>query len=158
MAQDKGAGKARKSVAKKAGKKRPVGLHPGGTGKKGDSKLTRASASLNTRSRGAHVIGATEAQNNFGRILDIAQSRPVIVQKFNRPAAVVISSQLYESLRGGIAAAGSADLQRLGERFDAMVAEMQTEGAQAGADRLFLASGKALGKAAHQAAKRQPNG
>lgn len=100
-----------------------------------------------------HVIAATEAQNQFGRVLDLAQSGPVVVEKFGRPTVVVVSNALYESLVPGDKA--GTDLDALTARFDSMLAGMQSDRAAAAVDALFEASGAELGKAALKAARKR---
>lgn len=43
-------------------------------------------------------ISASMAKNEFGRLLDTAQSEPVTIQKKGRPVAVVISIKEYHKL------------------------------------------------------------
>ncbi len=50
---------------------------------------------MNTNS---DIFAAKEAKNNFGRLLDTAQSRPVTIQKKGRNVAVVLSYGEYERL------------------------------------------------------------
>jgi prevent-host-death family protein len=99
------------------------------------------------------VMGATEAQNNFGRVLDLAQAGPVVVEKFGRPTAVVISTALYESLTANDRMEG--DLEALASRFDAMVSGMQSDRAGDAVDSLFAAAGRDLGEAALRSARKR---
>ena len=46
-------------------------------------------------------IGAREARNRFGRLLDACQSAPVLVTRRDRPVSVLMSVAQYERLRGG---------------------------------------------------------
>jgi prevent-host-death family protein len=46
------------------------------------------------------TISAIEAKNRFGQLLDAAQRAPVTVTKKGRPAAVVMSVEDYERMRG----------------------------------------------------------
>jgi len=46
------------------------------------------------------TIAANEAKQSFGKVLDSAQREPVIIQKHNHPAAVVLSMREYDRLRG----------------------------------------------------------
>jgi prevent-host-death family protein len=46
------------------------------------------------------TISSMEAKNRFGRLLDAAQRAPVTVTKKGRPAAVVMSIEDYERMRG----------------------------------------------------------
>lgn len=45
-------------------------------------------------------VTAIEAKNRFGQLLDAAQREPVTVTKKGRPAAVVLSIDDYERMRG----------------------------------------------------------
>lgn len=46
------------------------------------------------------TVSANEAKQSFGQMLDTAQREPVVIQKHNRPAAVLLSTAEYERLRG----------------------------------------------------------
>lgn len=46
------------------------------------------------------AISANDAKQSFGQMLDAAQREPVVIQKHNRPAAIVISTAEYDRLRG----------------------------------------------------------
>lgn len=46
------------------------------------------------------TISSVEAKNRFGQLLDAAQRAPVAVTKKGRPAAVVMSVEDYERMRG----------------------------------------------------------
>lgn len=43
-------------------------------------------------------LGAREAKNEFGRMLDAAQSESVLIEKKGRPVAVVLSIKDYQQL------------------------------------------------------------
>ncbi len=62
------------------------------------------------------TVPANEAKQNFGRVLDSAQREPVLIQKHNRPAAVLLSAHEYERLRGLNAAEFIAFCDRIGAR------------------------------------------
>lgn len=66
-------------------------------------------------------IAAREAKNQFGRLLDAAQTAPVRLTKKGRPVAVLMSLQQYERLRG-------AAWARLTETMDRMGAEATARG------------------------------
>ena len=42
---------------------------------------------------------ANEAKQSFGQVMETAQREPVFINKHKRPAAVVISPQVYERMR-----------------------------------------------------------
>lgn len=44
------------------------------------------------------IFGASEAKNEFGRLLDTAQREKVVIEKKGRPVAVLLSIQEYERL------------------------------------------------------------
>jgi prevent-host-death family protein len=97
-------------------------------------------------------VSATEAQNNFGRVLGrVAEEGVVYITRYDRPQAVVISVDRYEALVGD-SDPGLADLAR---EFDAMLEAMQTPEAAAAGDTLFAMDGEALGAAAVRGAARK---
>lgn len=90
-------------------------------------------------------FSATEAQNNFGRVLQRVDSGEAVwITRYGEAEAVVISAERYRELSGEAA----PDLEKLTREFDAMVARMQTEEAEAGFDALFAMDAVALGEAA----------
>lgn len=44
------------------------------------------------------TLGAREAKNEFGRLLDAAQSEKVVIEKKGRPVVVVLSIKEYQLL------------------------------------------------------------
>ena len=44
-------------------------------------------------------VSATEAQNNFGLLIDNAQHNPIMIRKRKRDYAVVISAEEYKRLQ-----------------------------------------------------------
>jgi len=64
------------------------------------------------------TIAANEAKQSFGKMLDSAQREPVLIQKHNRPAAVVLSALEYERLRGINGAEFAAFCDRVGARAE----------------------------------------
>ena len=44
------------------------------------------------------VFPASEAKNNFGRLIDAAQRRPVAIERHGRPVAYVISTADMEAM------------------------------------------------------------
>lgn len=97
------------------------------------------------------TVTATEAQNNFGRVLGRAtRDGRVYITRYDRPAAVLLSIESYEALVGS----ESPDLEGLSREFDEMLARMQESETAAGVDGLFEDDGIALGEAAVRAAHR----
>jgi prevent-host-death family protein len=45
-------------------------------------------------------MSAKDAKYGFGRLIDLARSEPVIVEKHGRPVVVVLAVEEYERLRG----------------------------------------------------------
>ncbi len=48
------------------------------------------------------TFSASEAKEHFGQLLDIAQREPITVTKRGRPAAVMMSIENYERMRGAL--------------------------------------------------------
>lgn len=47
------------------------------------------------------TVGATEAKNRLGAVLDDAQREPIVIRRQDRDIAVVLSMADYERLRSG---------------------------------------------------------
>jgi antitoxin Phd len=91
-------------------------------------------------------IPATEAQNNFGRVLGRAKREGrVFITRYDQPEAVVLSIEEYEALTGR----EPVDLQALEREFDTMLLRMQRPEHGRAVDQLFAMTGSQLGKAAH---------
>lgn len=104
-----------------------------------------------TRS-GAASISATDAKNEFGRILEkVIQGGTVVITKHDAPKAVLISVDEFDAL----ARANQVKLNTLSGEFDALLARMQTPAARAGMQAAFEASPKQLGKAAVAASRKR---
>ena len=94
---------------------------------------------------------ATEAKNEFGRVLEQAiHGTTVVITKHDSPRAVLISMDQFQALRQ----APQVKLNTLSEQFDALLARLQTPAARRGMARAFNASTKQLGKAAVAAARK----
>lgn len=52
-------------------------------------------------------MSAKDAKYGFGRLIDLARSEPVVVEKHGRPVVVVLAVEEYERLRGEVKNAGS---------------------------------------------------
>lgn len=112
-----------------------------------------------TRGRGAGIdrarqgdreVSSTEAQNNFGRVLAQATAEgAVVITKYERPAAVVLSIERYRELAGD----DEPDLDELAREFDNTLASLQTDEAAAAFDALFEMGPEELGRAAVQGAR-----
>ena len=97
-----------------------------------------------------HVVSASDAKNEFGRVLEIAiRGGAVVITKHDAPKAVLVSVEQFNALSN----AARTKLDTLSAEFDALLARMQTSGARRGMKAAFAASGKRLGKAAAAAAR-----
>lgn len=117
-----------------------------------ERELESASGTLTALS-GVDVVAvsATEAQNEFGRIMEQAiGDHTVIITRHSVPKAVLLSVERYRDL----ASAESTVLDSLTDEFDAMLARMQTPKVRSGTQRGFRATPSAMGTAAQQAARR----
>ena len=96
------------------------------------------------------TVTATEAKNEFGRLLDTAmQGTAVVITKHDAPRAVLLSMEAFTALTE----AGERQLDRLSEEFDELLANQQAPKAKAGLRAAFAASPSQLGKAALAAAR-----
>jgi prevent-host-death family protein len=105
--------------------------------------------------RGAAVratsCSATEAKNEFGRVLDAAmRGEYVVITKHDTPKAVLIA---IEELQGLVAAA-TRPLDTLRAEFDELLARMQAPAARAGVRAAFEAAPEDHGRAARRAVRR----
>lgn len=100
-------------------------------------------------------VTATQAQNEFGRMLDaVAQDHVVVITKHNTPRASNLSIARFEAL----SRADETVLDALTGEFDALLERMQTPEARAAMRRAFAASPEELGQAAVAAAERRGEG
>jgi len=122
------------------------------SGRRSDKKaLMVASHARATHSQGRSYT-ATEAKNEFGRVLDQAiQGATVVITKHDAPRAVLISMDRFNSLQQ----APQLKLDTLSAEFDAVLAKMQTATARARMERAFNASPEDLGKSAVAAARKR---
>lgn len=91
------------------------------------------------------TVSSTEAQNALGGLLDrVARGARVVVTRYNRRQAVILSAEEYDSLL----AEEEVDLSTLEREFDQMVARMQTPEHRGAVEALFRLSGEELGEAA----------
>jgi prevent-host-death family protein len=98
------------------------------------------------------AISATDAKNEFGRILEtVIQGGKVVITKHDSPKAVLISIDEFNAL----SSAYRTELETLSEEFDQLLAGMQTSAARAGMNAAFHATPKELGKAAAAAARKR---
>lgn len=113
---------------------------------------TRRSDSTVQEADSQNVVSATEAQNNFGRVLARAMAGgTVYITKHDRPAAAVVSIDRYHDLAG----TDDPDLVELEREFDVRLAHMQSDKAAAAFDALFRMGSEDLGRAAVRGARRK---
>jgi prevent-host-death family protein len=90
-------------------------------------------------------VSSTEAQNSLGHLLDrVGRGARVVVTRYNRRQAVILSAEEYDAL----VAEEDVDLSALEREFDQMVARMQTAEHQDAVEALFRMSGDELGETA----------
>lgn len=95
-------------------------------------------------------VTASRLKNEFGSVFDeAAVSGAVVITKHNTPRAVLLSYAEFEAL----AATAAPALDDLSERFDELLATMQTPKAKAGVAAAFDATPDELGAAAVKAAR-----
>lgn len=95
---------------------------------------------------------ATEAKNEFGRVLEQAiHGTTVLITKHDSPRAVLISIDHFRALEE----APQLKLNRLTEQFDTLLERMQTPSARRGMAAAFGANNKQLGKVAVVAARKR---
>jgi antitoxin Phd len=102
----------------------------------------------------AASVTATEAKNEFGKILEtVIGGARVFITKHEARKAVLISASDFDAL--STAASGHTKLDTLSSEFDALLAEMQRVGARSKMKAAFGASPKQLGQAAVEIAKKR---
>lgn len=95
---------------------------------------------------------ATDAKNEFGRVLDTAlQTGAVVITRHDAPKAVLLAVDEFDAL----VAAGARTLDTLSAEFDELLARMQTSTARQGMTDAFNATPARLGRAAVAAAKKR---
>ncbi len=119
-----------------------------------DTSKTRKTAAYAVRWHlpRASSVTATEAKNEFGRVLErVLQGGMVVITKHDTPKAVLLSLDEFNAL----APATERTLDTLSAEFDALLAQMQTPKARRGMKAAFGASPKVLGRAAVAAARKR---
>lgn len=120
-------------------------------------KLERTAAVVPFRNRRGEEVAvpsvtATDAKNEFGRVLDTAMAQgAVAITRHDTAKAVLLSIDEYNALVG----AQTNELDTLSGEFDALLAKMQTPGARKGMRAAFAASPAELGRAALTAARKR---
>lgn len=99
----------------------------------------------------ANSVSATDAKNEFGRVLETAlRSGAVVITRHESPKAVLLAMDEFESLVG----MGARRLDTLSAEFDAMFDTMQAPDFNARMKTAFGATPAELGKVAVAATKR----
>lgn len=97
-------------------------------------------------------VTATEAKNEFGRVLEKAiQGGRVLITKHDTPKAVLISIEEFNTLMR----ASESKLNSLSAEFDQLLARMQRPGVRKAMQAAFDATPQQLGKAAVAAARKR---
>lgn len=97
-------------------------------------------------------VSATEAKNEFGRVLDTAiQSGAVVITRHESPKAVLLSMDEFEGLVGE----GTRRLDTLSAEFDHLLGRMQAPKVRARMMAAFGAPNAELGRAAVAAAAKR---
>jgi antitoxin Phd len=100
----------------------------------------------------AETLTATQAKNEFGRLLErVIRGEMVVITKHDAPKAVLISVDEYQAL----ARTPESQLNSLTGEFDELLSHMQTPKARTAMKQAFAASPKQLGKAAVSAARKR---
>ncbi len=112
----------------------------------------RPQASDQQRVREGPSFTATEAKNEFGRILERAiQGEAVIITKHDSPKAVLISVDQFDALKH----APELKLDTLSREFDALLLRMQDPKVRRAMDVAFHATPQQLARAAVRAARKR---
>jgi antitoxin Phd len=100
----------------------------------------------------ASSMSATQAKNEFGRVLDmVMQGDVIVITKHDAPKAVLLSIEEFQAL----AQSATRQLDTLTDDFDALLDRMQTPDARRAMKAAFDASPQELGKAAVRAARKR---
>jgi antitoxin Phd len=107
------------------------------------ARETRAGESL-------PLYSATEAKNEFGRVLDAAlEHGAVAITRHDNVKAVLVSAEEYRRLLG------AKPIDTLRDEWDALLSEMQTPAARSAVRRAFAATPEELGRAAVKRARKR---
>lgn len=91
-------------------------------------------------------VSSTRLQNRFGLVMEeLRASGALVIERHERPAAVLLTIEEFDRLRANAAPARQLDM--LGAEFDALVAKLQTAKAVSGLNAAFSASPATLAKA-----------
>jgi antitoxin Phd len=123
-----------------------------GSGRRRQKNLSEMAGRERVTSSQARSYTATEAKNEFGRVLDEAlQGATVVITKHDAPRAVLMSIDTFNALKQ----APQLKLDTLSSEFDALLLRMQTATARTAMEKAFNASPDRLSKAALAAARKR---
>jgi prevent-host-death family protein len=99
-------------------------------------------------------VTATEAKNEFGRVLDKAiRGDVVVITKHDTPTAILMSVDEFNILLG--ARKSESKINTLSAEFDSLLARMQSSRALKSMEAAFSASPEQLGRAALAAVRKR---
>jgi antitoxin Phd len=120
------------------------------TSKRGKRRKPSTSSLRSTTQ--ASSVTATEAKNEFGRVLErVIKGERVYITRHESPKAVLLSVADFDALM----ATTQTKLDALTGEFDALLARMQAPGVRAAMQAAFGASPEQLGIAAVEAARKR---
>ncbi len=120
--------------------------------RKSQTRLTKRNPLIPVQQPKRASFTATEAKNEFGRLLERAiQGEAVVITKHDAPKAVLISMDEYTALKR----IPELNLDALTAEYDAMYERMQTKQQREAVETLFSSTPDQLGKAAVLAARRR---
>jgi antitoxin Phd len=120
------------------------------------SPISNEPSGFRSVTRTESSVTATEAKNEFGRLLEtVIRGGRVFITRHDAPKAVLISAEDFEVLLAAANGNAKAKLDGLNARFDAMLARMQEPGAREKMQAAFDASPKEMGKAAVEFARKR---
>ena len=97
-------------------------------------------------------VTATDAKNEFARILEIAlRGQPVVITKHENPKAVLLSIEDFHAL----SQTPNVELNLLTAEFDALLDRMQNPEAADAMEAAFSASPRELGRVARKVVRRR---
>jgi antitoxin Phd len=110
----------------------------------------KTAARASSKFPSSNAVTATDAKNEFGKVLEkVLRGDVMFITRHGNAKAVLMPVEQYASLTR----ASGAQLDDLHREFDAMLEDMQTPTARAAMERAFRAPPKQLGKAAVRAAR-----
>src|SRR5947209_4968806 len=116
------------------------------------SERTRPAARRRAVSQTAKAYTATQAKNDFARLLEQAiHGEPVVITRHGAEKAVLMSAEKFRALRPE----PEYKLERMRQEFDRLFASMQTPHFRKSISAAFHASPEEMGKAAVALARKR---